>query len=87
MDRGDNRGTISSRLAGVRIFAAANVLKYVRRHQAKNGEDDLAKARWYAEQLGVMSGANPRGDAMLTLAKLCVLLTQDEIALLSRHPS
>ena len=33
-------------------FAAGCVLKYVRRHAAKNGEDDLAKARWYWAELG-----------------------------------
>lgn len=33
-------------------FAAANVLKYIMRHAAKNGQDDLDKARWYWDRLG-----------------------------------
>lgn len=33
------------------VFAACNVLKYVRRAAAKNGADDLKKARWYFERL------------------------------------
>lgn len=32
-------------------FAAGNVLKYIRRASAKNGADDVKKARWYYEQL------------------------------------
>lgn len=32
-------------------FAAGNALKYVRRYQNKNGEDDLAKGRWYYHEL------------------------------------
>lgn len=35
-------------------FAAGNVLKYVRRAAAKNGEDDLRKARWYYHELKKM---------------------------------
>ena len=32
-------------------FAAGNALKYVRRAAAKNGEDDINKARWYYHEL------------------------------------
>jgi phage terminase large subunit-like protein len=32
-------------------FAAGNVMKYVGRYRAKNGLDDLKKARWYLDRL------------------------------------
>ncbi len=60
------------------VFAAANVLKYVRRHTRKNGSDDLQKARWYYARLNNMAGV----DAALALAKLHHLLTSEELALL-----
>lgn len=40
-------------------FAAGNVIKYVRRHMNKNGEDDLKKARWYYHELIKMVAASP----------------------------
>jgi len=32
-------------------FRAGNVIKYVCRYQAKNGLEDLKKARWYLDRL------------------------------------
>ena len=32
-------------------FLAGNVIKYVWRHQRKNGAEDLRKARWYTEAI------------------------------------
>lgn len=32
-------------------FCAGNVIKYVGRYRAKNGLDDLQKARWYLDRL------------------------------------
>lgn len=73
-------------------FAAGNALKYVRRHKAKNGEDDLAKGRWYYERLVAMAkgtGSLPsRGEAWLpkaiqsrsitVLKRLQAMLTDEE---------
>jgi hypothetical protein len=66
-------------------FAAGNVLKYVRRHAAKNGEDDLKKARWYWEQLRrrVVLEPEPNGYA-ICYARLRDLLTVGEINLLGQ---
>ena len=70
-------------------FAAGNVLKYVRRAAAKNGEDDIAKANWYFTRLREMaelSARVPSGDAAIaarrTLIALKHELTGTEAALL-----
>ena len=70
-------------------FAAGNVLKYVRRAAAKNGEDDIAKANWYFARLHEMaelSARVPSGDAAIaarrTLIALKHELTGTEAALL-----
>lgn len=67
-------------------FAAGNVLKYVRRAAAKNGEDDIAKARWYFKRLSEMAelGASvPSGGRAVTARiahiNLTRMLTQDEL--------
>lgn len=80
-------------------FAAGNALKYVRRHRAKNGEDDLEKGRWYYARLIEMTrgaGALPtRGAAWMakmmqsraiSVAKrLQEMLTDEERDLLRRR--
>ncbi len=67
-------------------FAAGNVLKYVRRAAAKNGDDDIAKARRYFKRLVEMAelGASvPSGNravaARIAHINLTRMLTQDEL--------
>lgn len=60
-------------------FAAGNVLKYVRRHAAKNGEDDLDKARWYFAELQKLQKYSER--AQVAYDDLCDELTRDEFTL------
>lgn len=60
-------------------FAAGNVLKYVRRAAAKNGEDDLAKARWYCAELMKLSGVSEANSYVVE--RLLQLLTTEEINL------
>lgn len=60
-------------------FAAGCVLKYVRRAAAKNGEDDLKKARWYHARLRDMVLApDDFPGAYLALERLHKLLTDEE---------
>lgn len=77
-------------------FAAGNALKYVRRAAAKNGEDDLKKARWYYDELNKLatakiSSASPRSAmeslkdrerAVAALNRLDATLTAEERATL-----
>lgn len=65
------------------VFAAANVLKYVRRHRMKNGADDLEKAKWYWVELNKLSGS----DFMAAMVRLKLVneLSADELALLDIH--
>lgn len=72
-------------------FAAGNALKYVRRHAAKNGEDDLKKGRWYYHELIGMAASEHEADVPVgqgvasgALARLELLLVQDERALLRK---
>jgi Protein of unknwon function (DUF3310) len=68
-------------------FAAGNALKYVRRHAAKNGADDLEKGRWYYRELAKLAAAE-RADvpheasALLVLTRLYDELTPAELRLL-----
>ena len=43
------RGSMSAE--AFRGFLKGNVMKYVFRYEAKNGLEDLRKARWYLERL------------------------------------
>ena len=36
---------------GFEAFCKGNVLKYILRHKAKNGMEDLKKAKWYVAKL------------------------------------
>jgi hypothetical protein len=74
-------------------FAAGNALKYVRRYQAKNGGDDLAKGRWYFDQLNRLGVDGNHGNAMAhdkveqqrvikIMNKLESMLTPEELRLL-----
>lgn len=38
-------------LNGTTAFYVAQVMKYIWRHQHKNGVEDLRKARWYLDRL------------------------------------
>jgi len=38
-------------LNGTSAFYVAQVMKYIWRHQHKNGVEDLRKARWYLDRL------------------------------------
>lgn len=40
----------SQGIEAVQHFCACNVLKYVFRHQNKNGAEDMNKARWYIDE-------------------------------------
>lgn len=62
-------------------FAAGNVLKYVRRAAAKNGEDDLKKARWYWAELRKMAGGG-NDLAIGCVTKLMIALSDVELKLL-----
>ena len=44
-------------LNGTAAFYVAQVMKYIWRHQHKNGVEDLKKARWYLDRL--ISKAGP----------------------------
>lgn len=66
-------------------FAAGNVLKYVRRAAAKNGEDDLKKARWYWAELRKIAIADA-GPAIGVLGALVGTLKLEELTLLSIEP-
>ena len=61
-------------------FAAGNALKYVRRHKAKNGADDLAKGRWYFAELTKLALAKAR--ATQVLHELLGAITPEERKLL-----
>ena len=68
-------------------FAAGNVLKYVRRHAMKNGEDDLRKAAWYYKELRNMAGSLTRDPySAYIYSRLCNRLTKDELKLLEQLP-
>lgn len=41
----------TAKLVGVEAFCTANALKYLWRWKAKNGVEDLQKARWYIDRL------------------------------------
>lgn len=58
-------------------FCAGNALKYVRRHAAKNGADDLEKFRWYYQRLAVSAEAGT--PAFYVLQQLNTLLTAEEL--------
>lgn len=36
---------------GIQAVCTANVIKYLWRYEAKNGLEDVKKARWYLEEL------------------------------------
>jgi hypothetical protein len=38
-------------LDGVEAFCAGNAIKYIWRHNRKNGNEDLMKAKWYIDRL------------------------------------
>ena len=38
-------------IKGINVFNLANVLKYIIRHEKKNGIEDLKKARWYLDKM------------------------------------
>lgn len=63
------------------VFAAANVLKYIRRYMLKNGVDDIAKANWYYAELVKLADIN--FVDRITLLKLRTELTADELGLLA----
>ncbi len=67
-------------------FAAGNALKYIRRHAAKNGEDDLKKGRWYFHELRKLAAAEEDegqlGNACRALDALMKMTTHEEHALL-----
>lgn len=78
-------------------FAFGNALKYVRRYDKKNGEDDLTKGRWYYARLVEMArgeGSLPKtpafagkmgqGRAIYLLKQLQGMLTEAERQLLRR---
>jgi hypothetical protein len=65
-------------------FAAGNVLKYIRRHAAKNGHDDIEKARWYHNALWKMTvGPEQTKAAHDCWHRLNKLLTREEVKLLT----
>lgn len=67
-------------------FAAGNALKYIRRYKMKNGDDDIAKARWYWHELYQRSlNVSLSGQAwVLAHVDLISLLTPEEILLLEK---
>lgn len=66
-------------------FAAGNVLKYIRRAAAKNGVDDIKKAKWYFEELKRLQRmAEHPAAAQRAAEQLVGLLTPDEKELLTR---
>jgi len=65
-------------------FAAGNALKYVRRYQNKNGEDDLKKGRWYYAELVKLATENYWAQSKTVLDRLEIMLTPEERQLL-RH--
>ena len=60
-------------------FAAANVVKYIRR--TKSPEHSLESARWYYARLyeGASGPIESRGDWESALSRLELLLTKDEV--------
>jgi hypothetical protein len=68
-------------------FAAGNALKYVRRAAAKNGADDIEKAKWYFAELEKMTilpdlKLYSRQRARKVMGDLMNILTQDEAKIL-----
>lgn len=59
-------------------FAAGNALKYIRRAAAKNGADDIKKARWYFKELKRLADSSDDG----VYDELLEELTPDELAIL-----
>lgn len=41
----------TTELCGIEAFCTANAIKYLWRWKAKNGVEDLEKAKWYIERL------------------------------------
>ena len=67
-------------------FAAGNALKYVRRHGAKNGADDLEKGRWYWRRLVELTHSSLPGEASYARGvkyTLTLMLTAEELRLLT----
>lgn len=60
------------------VFAAASALKYVRRYQNKNGEDDLKKGRWYYHEIITHVSGEVNGPWTAAFIDLEELLTVDE---------
>ena len=67
-------------------FAAGNALKYVRRAAAKNGEDDLAKGRWYYNEMIKRIAGEVNGPWTMAFDVLEELLARDERKLLRAPP-
>ena len=42
---------MTSQMKGGSSYMAGNILKYIWRHEYKNGLEDLQKARWYLDKL------------------------------------
>ena len=63
-------------------FAAGNALKYVRRHAAKNGADDLATGRWYYGELYKRAAGEINGPWTEALGILEDALENAELRLL-----
>lgn len=59
-------------------FAAGSALKYIRRYKNKNGEDDLAKGRWYYGELLKRSADEINGGWTVAFSELEELLTIEE---------
>lgn len=69
-------------------FAAGSALKYVRRYKNKNGDDDLAKGRWYFARLKEMfMGAdnNNAQNAVVVFNQLLKELSFAEVDLMDRE--
>lgn len=67
-------------------FAAGNALKYVRRHVAKNGADDLDKGRWYYGELYKRAAGEINGPWTEALGILEDALENAELVLLRTGP-
>jgi len=42
---------LTSTMKGASAYMSGNILKYLWRHEYKNGLEDLQKARWYLDKL------------------------------------
>lgn len=58
---------ITQHLDGDEGYLVGNIIKYLSRYDAKNGQEDVEKARWYARKLSQLLKEKEEDDIELPL--------------------